>query len=249
MEEHEQDLHFRKGDVIEVCQENIPELGDGWSLGRLHSSDVGFFPANYTRPVTSNVHATARHPRRAELAQPISAALVAEVTELRIEEAAKMAVLDVAIPIRMAVIAELEAGPDNGKGGLPSSANNSSWKQMTWQERLTEINVHLGKATAAALGVVAPDTLGGQELWLHEESISSATAGGASMPKMQGGSRSRETSVVPNAPNPSSQAAEARAGRAEDMLAVAMATAVAHDNLQTVLAMLEQASLFFPDNP
>ncbi len=53
------------------------------------------------------------------------------------QEAAKIAVLDVAIPIRMAVIAELEAGSD-GKG-LTSANKNKSWKQMTWQERLAAV--------------------------------------------------------------------------------------------------------------
>ena len=50
MEEHEHDLQFAKGDVIEVLIETVEEMGEGWSLGRV-GGRVGFFPANYTRRV------------------------------------------------------------------------------------------------------------------------------------------------------------------------------------------------------
>jgi hypothetical protein len=42
------DLQFRKGDVLEVLSDWVPDLGPGWGVGRLYgSSQVGFFPTNY----------------------------------------------------------------------------------------------------------------------------------------------------------------------------------------------------------
>ena len=44
------------GEVIEVLQEDVPEMGEGWHLGRVDSKHVGFFPANYATKVDTTRH-------------------------------------------------------------------------------------------------------------------------------------------------------------------------------------------------
>lgn len=56
--EHAHDLPFRKGDIVDVLQDVVEELGEGWSLGRLRpplrplaSKEPGFFPTAYVQAV------------------------------------------------------------------------------------------------------------------------------------------------------------------------------------------------------
>lgn len=46
--EHARDLHFKKGEIIEVLDDQKP--GGGWWTGRNLQMQTGIFPANYTEP-------------------------------------------------------------------------------------------------------------------------------------------------------------------------------------------------------
>ena len=160
MEEHENDLWFHKGDVIEVLQDKIEEMGEGWSLGRLtdssiHSAEVGFFPANYTRQVVQSSHSQSSHHRRSELTMEMPEEVLGELTLLRTEEAAKAAVLDIPIPIRRAVITELstnalvQASLD-GRATI-SVPSEGGWQGMSWAQRLTAFAAPIARAAYISL--------------------------------------------------------------------------------------------------
>ena len=63
----EDDLHFRKGDIIDVVAEDIEEVGPEWAVGQIagttDAGHHGFFPLTYVRRLTDGELAQLRPPQ------------------------------------------------------------------------------------------------------------------------------------------------------------------------------------------